>query len=369
MRRFRMLICAVLAGLIVLLAAVPGARIKQSGAPDQVQAASESAGPEQSTEPAPTAETTAAAGPEQEGYLQVPRYFQTDYPYIKFGNGTIATSGCSITCLAMVATYLTDHEYTPDQMAYHFGSYGKTNIERLEHGNEEMRLPCEKNEDVQDVLRALNEGKVAIAMMDSESIFTTTQHFIVLAGMTEEGKILVNDPFEPNYTASVYMENAYANGFPDYDIMRGFSGAWIYDKSAMPEEPFLYDAEKPEQQENRYTGYDLTEEDIYTLACLAWAAAREEPEEAQQAVLEVVMNRVVSGDFPNTVRDVINKGELYSLTAQMARAEPDFPQYIAVTSAMYGPYVLPDNVYYFSQWDTSGEVWGQLGSYTFLYSK
>ena len=232
-----------------------------------------------------------------------------------------------------------------------------------------MRLPCEKNEDVQDVLRALNEGKVAIAMMDSESIFTTTQHFIVLAGMTEEGKILVNDPFEPNYTASVYMENAYANGFPDYDIMRGFSGAWIYDKSAMPEEPFLYDAEKPEQQENRYTGYDLTEEDIYTLACLAWAAAREEPEEAQQAVLEVVLNRVVSGDFPNTVRDVINKGELYSLTAQMARAEPDFPQYIAVTSAMYGPYVLPDNVYYFSQWDTSGEVWGQLGSYTFLYSK
>ena len=113
MRRFRILICAVLAGLIVLLAAVPGARIKQSGAPDQEQAASESAGPEQSTEPAPTAETTAAAGPEQEGYLQVPRYFQTDYPYIKFGNGTIATSGCSITCLAMVATYLTDHEYTP----------------------------------------------------------------------------------------------------------------------------------------------------------------------------------------------------------------------------------------------------------------
>ena len=45
MRRFRMLICAVLAGLIVLLAAVPGARIKQSGAPDQVQAGSESAGP------------------------------------------------------------------------------------------------------------------------------------------------------------------------------------------------------------------------------------------------------------------------------------------------------------------------------------
>ena len=64
------------------------------------------------------------ASEEKTEYSFVPSYFQTDYPYIKFGNGTIATSGCSITCLAMIATYLTDQEYTPVQMAYHFGRYG-----------------------------------------------------------------------------------------------------------------------------------------------------------------------------------------------------------------------------------------------------
>ena len=58
--------------------------------------------------------------PENVSVDTVPRYYQTDYPYIKFGNGTIATSGCSGTCLAMVATYMTDTVYTPDQMAYHF---------------------------------------------------------------------------------------------------------------------------------------------------------------------------------------------------------------------------------------------------------
>ena len=33
----------------------------------------------------------------------VPLYLQTDYPDIYYGEGTIATSGCSITSLAMVA--------------------------------------------------------------------------------------------------------------------------------------------------------------------------------------------------------------------------------------------------------------------------
>lgn len=318
------------------------------------------------TQPETHPAETEALKQEVTEYDTVPLYFQTDYPNIKFGNGTIATSGCSMTCLAMVATYLTDQEYMPDELVYHFGSFGKTNIERLEHGNEQMGLPNVRTENVQEVLQALRDGKVVIAMMDDESIFTTEQHFIVLTGMTEDGKILVNDPMEPNYTASVYMEKAYISGFGDYDIMRGFSGAWIYDKNAIPQDYVPFNAEKPQQEENRYDGYELPEEDIYVLACYAWAVARDQTEEVQQAVLEVILNRVVSEDFPNTVHDVIYRGELYDKT--MERAAPDFPQYRAVTAAMYGPYVLPEDVYYFSQWWTSGDVWGELGKFTFLYS-
>lgn len=307
--------------------------------------------------------------PQQKTYDTVPLYFQTDYPHIKFGNGTIATSGCSMTCLAMVATYLTETEYTPLQLAYHFGSFGKNNIERLEYGNEQMQLPNVRTDNVQEVLKALREGKVVIAMMDDESIFTTEQHFIVLTGMTDDGKILVNDPLEPNYTADVYMENAYKTGFGDYDIMRGFSGAWIYDKAAMPETPFLYDASMPEQQENRYEGYILTDEENYILASFLWAECRNETEQVQQAVAEVILNRVMSPDFPNTVRDVIHRGEYSGRVEQMKKARVDYPQYRAVTAAMYGPYVLPDNVYYFTEWEKNGEVWGQLGKYTFLHTK
>lgn len=332
--------------------------------------------PEATIEPSviPIAETEAVILEETTpvsaaSYDFVPQYFQTDYPYIAFGNGTISTSGCSITCLAMVASYLTEQEYLPDQMAYHFGSFGKTNIERLEYGNSQMQLPNTRTDDVTDVLKALKEGKVVIAMMGPDSIFTNEQHFIVLTGMTEDGLILVNDPMKPNYTADVYLKNGFLNGFGNHDIMVGFSGAWIYDKESMPDAPFLFDASIPEQEKHRYTGYEMSEEDIYTLACFLWLEARNESEQVQQAIVEVILNRVMSPDFPNTVHNILYRGEFYGKMVDMKYAKPDYPQYRAVTAAMYGPYQLPSNVYYFSVWETQGEQWGKIGSYTFLHSR
>jgi hypothetical protein len=297
----------------------------------------------------------------------VPRYYQTDYPYIKFGNGTIATSGCSVTCLAMVATYLTDQLYTPPQMAYHFGSYGKTNIERLDFGLSQMQLPYQRSENIQEVLQALRSGKVAIAMMDEESVFTTEQHFIVLAGMNEAGKFVVNDPMETNYTnADVHIRNAYDNGFEDYHLSRGFSGAWIFDKGNMPENPFLFDASMPEQKTNRYEGYTLPDEDIYMLACFVWAEAGKESLEVKQAVAEVVLNRLISDQYPNTVRDVIYQTEFYRAVNTMSKwGEENFDPYIAVNTAMYGPYVLPEDICFYSEWEKGTDEWGKLGSYVF----
>ena len=315
------------------------------------------------TETVPT-ETEAATA---EGENPIIRYYQTDYPYIKFGNGTLATSGCSVTCLAMMATYLTEQEYTPPQMAYHFGSYGKTNIERLDYGIAQMQLPYTRTENIQEVFQALRSGKAAILMMDDESFFTTEQHFIVVAGMTEEGKFLVNDPLETNYqNGDLHIKDGYDNGFADFYLAQGFSGGWIFDKAAIPEDYVLFDASMPEQQENRYQGYTLTGDDIYTLACFVWAEAREEPPEGKQAVAEVVLNRLMSETYPSTVRDVIYKTEFYRAVDAMARIdEPGLEQYIAVDTAMYGPYILPQDICFYSQWETGEGEWGTLGSYTF----
>ena len=316
-------------------------------------------------------ETTLPVVEETVTFDTVPLYYQTDYPYIRFGNGTIATSGCSITCLAMVATYLTDQEYTPVQMAWHFGDYGKNNIERLDYGITQMQLPCRRSENIQEVIQALKEGKVVIAMMDGESVFTTEQHFVVFAGINESGRYVVNDPMETNYTeAGNHIREAYDQGFEYYHLTQGFSGAWIFDKEEMEANPYLFDASIPEQQANRYEGYLLTGDDIYMLACFVHAEAVGESVAVQQAVAEVVLNRVVSPDYPNTVRDVIYQTEFYRAVDVMKQMEePDQEAYIAVDAAMYGPYILPEDVCFFSLWEQGKEQWGKLGSFTFAKSR
>ena len=65
---------------------------------------------------------------------EIPLYHQTDYPDIRYGAGSIATSGCSVTSLAMVATYLTGHTYMPDELADYFSDYNSINhIDKLEY--------------------------------------------------------------------------------------------------------------------------------------------------------------------------------------------------------------------------------------------
>ena len=241
--------------------------------------------------------------PVKDVYDQVPLYLQTDYPNHMYGSGTIANNGCSVTCLAMVATYLTDHEYLPDELARYFGGVAENNIQRLEQGAETMQLPWEKLENFHKALEALREGKVVVALMEGQSLFTDSQHFIVLTGYNENGLIMVNDPYGPNYE-KWDLKRAFREGFTEGDILCGFSGAWAFDKSAMPEEPFLY-YEEVESGDPRYPDIQLTYEERQLLARVIWVEARGECAQGQQAVAEVVLNRMASPNFGDTLSNVI----------------------------------------------------------------
>lgn len=67
-----------------------------------------------------------------------------------------------------------------------------------------------------------------------------------------------------------------------------------------PEEPTV----EPEP-ENRYAELHFSDEDIYILACLVYHEARGESFEGQVAVVEVVLNRMLSDYFPDTVEEVV----------------------------------------------------------------
>lgn len=302
---------------------------------------------------------------ERETVDELPLYFQTDYPNDKYGDGTIADNGCSITALAMIASYLTGHRYLPDELAYYFGGRAENNIARLETGSEKMQLPFESGLNFHQTIQGLKEGKIAVALMSADSLFTDNQHFIVLAGYNEAGKIIVYDPYEPNYSQQV-LKNAFANGFKEGDIQLGFSGGWLYDKSAMPEEPFLY-KEEIVKKTSRYGDVALTFEEKKLLACMVWVEARGESEEGQQAVAEVVFNRMLSEGFPDTLEKVILQKDAFRSAPLLDTAEPYDTQYEAIERALYGPYVLPTEVYYFDTTAVNDNVWGKIGGHIFCY--
>lgn len=300
---------------------------------------------------------------ETAGYSRVPLYFQTDYPDRMFGSGTIADNGCSVACLAMVATYLTGHEYLPDELARYFGGVAENNIERLEKGAEAMQLPWEKMENFDKTMEALREGKIIIALMESDSLFTASQHFIVLTGFNAEGLILVNDPYEPNYD-KWDLKRAFREGFTEGDICCGFSGAWAFDGSAMPEEPFLY-YEEYLGGDPRYPDIRLTAEDRLLMAKVIWVEAQGESEEGQQAVAEVILNRMASPNFADTLKGVIYAEGQFRSVPYLEDAQPHQAQYEAIERAIYGPYVLPENVVHFATYPTNENVWGQIGGHIF----
>lgn len=329
------------------------------------------------TEPAETEETVPATTETQPAetvpeeteprmvYETVPLFYMTDYPDILFRSGTLATSGSNVASLAMVASYLTGEEYRPDELAEYFADFIGNNMEWLEHAADTLQLPWEKAANFHVAKQALQEGKIVITLLGEKSIFTQSQHFIVLTGINEEGRIMVNDPYEPHYT-QWNLEKGLASGFEDVSIITGYHGSWIFDPAAMPEEPFVY---KPEENtdEFRYPGVELTQEEKDLMADLICMEAQSEPFEGQQAIAEVILNRLVADNFQSSVRNIIYAEGQFKSADRLYLAKPTHTQYEAIERALNGPYVLPIDVVFFATYKVNDNVWGTIGNHTFCY--
>ena len=296
----------------------------------------------------------------------MPVFFQTDFPNVRYGSGMLDGTGCSVTCLAMVASYMTGHVYWPDQLAAWFGGKAQNNMARMEYAARELQLPFVKASTILDTFQALEEGKVAIALMNQKSHFTNSQHFIVLCGFTEDGKVLVRDPYRPNYD-NWKLKNGFNYGFARSDIIQGYSGAWIFDKDALPEEPFIYYEPELDRSNPRYPDIQLSEKDLELIAKVVWVEAQGECFEGQQAVAEIVLNRMASPHFPSSANDVIYGEGQFRSVKYLKTAEPNQTQYDAIERAIYGPNILPEDVVYFGRWAYNESVWGSIGGHIFCH--
>ena len=120
----------------------------------------------------------------------------------------------------------------------------------------------------------------------------------------------------------------------------------------------------------RYAAISMTEAERHELASIIYLEARGEPAEGQQAVAEVVFNRVLHSAFPDTVHDVLHDGEntnisQFSTICAIGNAEPTQAQYDAIDAALYGDTILDADVVFFSQSGENDRIWGQIGDHIF----
>lgn len=313
-------------------------------------------------EEAPAEETVAGEVLEEEAaeankrvYNEIPLILQTDYPDVPYSDGSLATSGCTMACVAMVGSYLRGEEVSPVDLARRFGKYEASNMQRMEYAAIVLDLDFEMTLSWKKVMKGLKAGKPVIIMVGKASDFTASQHMVVLTGITEDGLITVNDPYGPNYT-KWELADGFENGFEEIDVKTGFGGAWIFEEY-----------EEPPVVPTRYPGVELTSEEEYLLASIIWLESRGESFEGQQAIAEIVLNRLIADGFPNTIHDIIFAENQFTTTAFLDDAKPGEIQYKAIKTALTGESVLPVDVYYFGRYPKNDRIWGTIGGHTFCY--
>lgn len=120
------------------------------------------------------------------------------------------------------------------------------------------------------------------------------------------------------------------------------------------------------------SGSSYNSQDVYLLAKCVYAESRGEPYTGQVAVAAVVLNRVRSSSFPNTIAGVIYQPYAFTAVADgQINLEPNQTAYNAVRDAMNGWDPTNGCLYYFnpatatSSWIWSREVKLTIGRHKF----
>lgn len=104
-----------------------------------------------------------------------------------------------------------------------------------------------------------------------------------------------------------------------------------------------------EQRAEAAWSYAVSEEDLHLLQKIVMAEAEGEPYKGKVAVANVVLNRLRSANFPDTIREVIYQKRQFSPVAngRLKRVKPNKDSIRAVDAALRGVKEVTDDTYFF----------------------
>ena len=174
--------------------------------------------------------------PNNQSNNKVPYYAQSGgqpWSALPFGDGTIATSGCSLTSLSMLISYQLGNWIYPSDVynklievkgnynAFHVKGVGQSCSQLYSAMAAAYGLQYKSLSSMNAVLEELRKGNpVAMSTKKgSDSYFTKSAHIIVLTGIDASGNIYVNDP---NSNHQAYSYQAYSPDFISKYLNSGY---------------------------------------------------------------------------------------------------------------------------------------------------
>lgn len=172
-----------------------------------------------------------------EGGAKIPHFLQGNWSNVSYGSsGTIASSGCGPTALAMVVVGLTGRmDVSPATVGNWSVENGYRALEGsswslMTEGGKHFGLQVESlaRKNPSRIVAELSKGHPVIASMQ-KGHFTQSGHFIVLRGVTRDGKILVNDSNSSENTNTTWDLSIIMN---ESSTLGGVDGSpfWAYSK-------------------------------------------------------------------------------------------------------------------------------------------
>ena len=168
--------------------------------------------------------------------LEIARFFQGDplwKDFILGYNGTevktISSSGCGFTSMAMIASFLTGQNITPDVIGSMFSQYYKPGIGMdyglttavANHYGFNTTINNAKF-DALTVAQQLNAGNPVLVRFGPGD-YTKKGHLAVITGVTNSGDFIVNDPNKNNY-------NNYGNVYSKESMAKNATNMWAFSK-------------------------------------------------------------------------------------------------------------------------------------------
>ena len=134
---------------------------------------------------------------------RMPFYYQRTGPWadLPYHGHTIKTDGCGIVAFAMAASYLLERNVEPPELVKWAGRRFAGLRGRGTRGvffvkaAKAYGLTCTATNHVADAMHALRSGcPVIYYTKKSGGIFSIIPHYLVLSGITEEGRVLIHNP-------------------------------------------------------------------------------------------------------------------------------------------------------------------------------